>query len=1072
MIILKIAAEGMRGRKKETALLLLVILLSFSFIVSATMFYGGIAETEENSRLAMYGKWQAAYLSADKSTTEYLKDKKILDKVSINRIVDRNTSIGVLGTIDDSFLDIGNLSIVTGKIPKEDNEIALELSALTSIGLSEENIGKPVEISSEVVYTITSQQEIEQYYREAMENLSPQDLYGNYQYYRANITTPVTVTDDSVIYLRESYVYFGPSGSNNDDIVRDGFQTSKTLLMYHYYTLTGIIDSYSHRWDTGDYPTANGFITEDGTDKYYNIIKNSSTLGNPEEILKTYPEEYNVFMYSSSTGKQLYDELFPGVVGFLAEENNEDGGLTESSGGEGKASEGTWKFRKNNLAYLSEADEQKERLIYTVMAAIFIISAISIFQLYLSQTRKRARSFALLKSIGATNSQVVKVFLCESIMLLIAAMPIGILLGIVLSFGAEAISKLLGVSLVVKLIPSLAIQGALITMVSLFIGMISPMFYALSLPLTGTVEKPPKHRKSDGEESIEAIDDNSFSPKRALKKLNKNYSRQNRGKSILALSMSFLICLLLLASVLLSYISKEKYIDEVLQKGKPDYVLELLHGYQFGTSNSIKELESSLANISGVKDTAIFWKGNDLHLYFEGMEDDKILEAFKESLPTLSLGEYFASHREKAFGVKEVDSAFITNFYSPLMYYNDMGYYVVEGTDKQYTDEDDLNNVPAEWHSVPEYNYKNSMERIIASITEGTFDDAKFWQGEEVILLMPMYSELQKNPEADIATALETSSFQSAMGRVLEEAGRYKLSLNEEETHGMKKNEGIKVGDSLWISANEERMVGEVVQDAYTPKEVKVGGIIRYFPGKGVWPFSDTNQSYGIIGSPLLMSELYVGFGMDMGIMSNNAIALMNQTIAKVKLGRTVFYFYTDKGRDPSKLEARLQKVSEELGGYVTNFREDNELMLSEARNNTAILALLCVVSAALGAIILYNSLSSRADQDKKRTGILQAIGVTEKQLRRTQLSKGIRNGIISIIASHLLLAFSVYLLFSTRAASKGLDITIYLNKFIEYYPFYIHIAITIIYFIITIFIYTLPTRRIIKNSPVENIRG
>ena len=130
--------------------------------------------------------------------------------------------------------------------------------------------------------------------------------------------------------------------------------------------------------------------------------------------------------------------------------------------------------------------------------------------------------------------------------------------------------------------------------------------------------------------------------------------------------------------------------------------------------------------------------------------------------------------------------------------------------------------------------------------------------------------------------------------------------------------------------------------------------------------------------------------------------------------------------------------------------------MLSEARNNTAILALLCVVSAALGAIILYNSLSSRADQDQKRTGILQAIGVTREQLKWTQLSKGIRNAVISIAVSHMLIITITYVLFKTRAQASGVDFMVYINKFINYYPFYVHIAIIIIYFIITIFIVVL----------------
>ena len=33
------------------------------------------------------------------------------------------------------------------------------------------------------------------------------------------------------------------------------------------------------------------------------------------------------------------------------------------------------------------------------------------------------------------------------------------------------------------------------------------------------------------------------------------------------------------------------------------------------------------------------------------------------------------------------------------------------------------------------------------------------------------------------------------MSRVLDEAGKYKLSLNKEEIQGMKKNDSIKIGD-------------------------------------------------------------------------------------------------------------------------------------------------------------------------------------------------------------------------------------------------------------------------------------
>ena len=288
----------------------------------------------------------------------------------------------------------------------------------------------------------------------------------------------------------------------------------------------------------------------------------------------------------------------------------------------------------------------------------------------------------------------------------------------------------------------------------------------------------------------------------------------------------------------------------------------------------------------------------------------------------------------------------------------------------------------------------------------------------------------------------------------------------------MKKNDNINVGDNIWISANTEKPKGYPPAVSYTSIEVEVGGIIRYFPDKGLWPFSETNQSYAVIGSPELMRKIYTAFGTSYKKLDKKAISLMNQTYAKVKLGRTVLYLYCDSDADFTSLERRLKQISDSLGGYVTNFREDNQRLLSEARNNTAIQALLCIVSAALGTIILYNSLSSRAEQDKKRTGILQAIGVTKRQLKRTQLSKGLWNAAISIIASHIILTSILFILFRTRAQFAGLNISVYFNKLIDYYPFYVHMAIIIIYFIITIIIYTLPTRRIIKNSPVENING
>ncbi len=116
--------------------------------------------------------------------------------------------------------------------------------------------------------------------------------------------------------------------------------------------------------------------------------------------------------------------------------------------------------------------------------------------------------------------------------------------------------------------------------------------------------------------------------------------------------------------------------------------------------------------------------------------------------------------------------------------------------------------------------------------------------------------------------------------------------------------------------------------------------------------------------------------------------------------------------------------------------------------------------------------MSTRAEQEKKRVGILQSIGVTKKQLRGVHLRTGIKNALISIIASHGVLITVLYFVLSAQIREKGLSLSLYLQRIESYYPFYLHAAMLIIYFLVTVYIYSLPTNKIIKNSPVENIRG
>lgn len=1067
MITLKIAAEGMKGRKKDTFLLLLVIILSFAFIVSATMFYGGIAETEQEAKLRLYGNWHAAYMSGSKQTLEFLKAQEGVDEISVSGVIDQNTNLGVLGTYDSQFLELGKLEMVAGRMPEADNEVALELSAIGSLGLSEKDIGNKVTISSELIISTTPQSEIEEYYRERYDlYFDKVDMSNN----RRNINRPLESPEGSTLIMRESYEYYGPRGSEPEKLSEEGVLTSRKVLMNQSFILTGIVDNYTQRWDIGTYPAAKAFLTEEGAKRYYGVIRNTSDLEDPEKLLEFYGERYNIFLYSEKLGEDIYDELFPAVTEYLAEENEDGDSLTLISGIEGDNSGSQWRFRRNSLAYPDGANEQKEQLIYTVMGAIFIISAISIFQIYLAQVRKRARSFALLKSIGATNGQVVTIFIYESIILLLIGMPLGLGLGALLTLAAEGISGALGGVLSVKLIPSITLRGILACSLSLFVGILVPVLYSLSVPLTGTVEKIPKHRGREKKQHEYKKLMDKPSTRKTIAMINRRHRRLNVGKRLLAFVMSLVTCTLLITSVVLGYISHNDYIEQVLVKGKPDYVMELLYGMDFWDDNYMK-LNRSVQYTKGIDRVETLWKGNGLHLHYNGIEQDPIVKAFRDSLPEMSLKEYFGGI-DTVMNQEAVDKAFITNLYSPYFSIHDNGYAVVKGTNTRYTEAHASQGLESDWFSIIKYDYSEMMEEVIGAITEGEFNEEAFARGFEVILLLPMYSDLSGSGREDIATILKTSNFQSAMSKVLGAAGKYRLSLDGQSIEGMSENDAIKVGDTIALSVDEEKIVGETKVPGFRTTGAKVGGIIRYFPEKSIWPFSETNQGYAVIGSLSLMRELYAGFGTSLYGAGPTALSLMNQTIAKVKLGRTVLYIYGDEGADFEETDSKLMAIAEEYGGMLTNFRESNKMLLSEAKNNSAIVGLLCITSAALATIILYNILSTRAEQEKKRVGILQSIGVTEKQLKGVHLRTGIKNALLSIVVSHGALITVLYLVLTRQIEEKGLSISLYLQRIESYYPFYLHGAILLVYLLVTVYIYCLPTNKIIKNSPVENIRG
>ncbi|NLV77489.1 MAG: FtsX-like permease family protein [Tissierellia bacterium] len=312
---------------------------------------------------------------------------------------------------------------------------------------------------------------------------------------------------------------------------------------------------------------------------------------------------------------------------------------------------------------------------------------------------------------------------------------------------------------------------------------------------------------------------------------------------------------------------------------------------------------------------------------------------------------------------------------------------------------------------------------------------------------------------------------------LFENSGAYDITYNIRYKDYYLKQDYIKPGDTIYLSADKEAVEGEAYGSSYVSKKVKVGGIIYYLPKEGVWPFSYSISPYVVISSINGMEYLYPRSRFGLGSLDSvEYLEDMINLIYPYSYGRTLIYIYTDSKQREVVLDAELLAYARNKGYTIYNYKNSNSELYYEAFNNTIIISLLGITAAAIAFMILYNTTVSKMEQDRNRIGILQSLGVTKEQFSRHYLLVGVLVGILTLLIAHLLLLLMLYLTSLGDLGEFSLTFSEHMEDIFTYrlwlYPWTVHIVICIIYFVLTVLIYYMPTRSITDKYPVENIRS
>ena len=137
-----LAFHGMLGRKKQTSLLLLLLTLVFSFLTAAVIYSVSSAQVLQDTRCELYGEWQ--YLRLSDTTADAAQAQNALPASAQVSTVTQNGIVlgaddgvaGGIGTVDDTFAQLGRIVPISGDFPTQSDEIAMTTTLLDALGCS------------------------------------------------------------------------------------------------------------------------------------------------------------------------------------------------------------------------------------------------------------------------------------------------------------------------------------------------------------------------------------------------------------------------------------------------------------------------------------------------------------------------------------------------------------------------------------------------------------------------------------------------------------------------------------------------------------------------------------------------------------------------------------------------------------------------------------------------------------------------------------------------------------------------------------------------------------------------
>ena len=1102
--------KGMIGRRKESSLLLIVLVLSFLLSSALAIILPSTQAEAQLQRESSYGSWKLMLLERSSEECEALA--QALSEQGAQCAVLPSVSLSSEGELTSVMtpeaMTLGNFRLLEGRLPEAENEILLvenqfAIGALPEVG---ENITVRFVWSAEAADAEVFEQQqrrcIDEAFDRGLTQLIPSrmDEYlafiagakENWQRDRTSVTYPYLTRDclgrDEPVdpknmtpeelevsiktYLRD-YVYFSESREftakepvliSSEDFYFTALRTTTKLtltgelygelagqtiqLTNAYtevsanipYTVCGILKAYEATWDTGGHDMPDAFLSTAGREKilrciasaqeqvedlefYYDKNQRSSTLliSSPASVAMLYDEAaasesalaqpyWEQIRYSEDAWggqdttvefhawdpaancevyrKGYIDYAEDGTVRYVYPDVLDENGQPFSFTDEELASpdfqfpglerirptfeyppldeqyeKNEFATRVNTYAYPKETGASGTSS--TVLNGILVlISACAVLVICVVQSKRRAHSLVLLRSIGLQPGQAAVMQLTEALLFLALSLLIGLPLGYLAA--SAALHRFYHIS-VLAFDTGFLLRSAIFGAFSLLLGLQLPLLYSLRLPLTGRASAAVRKLPKRGQLRRDSLLEMEYAA-----------AKFNRRRSFLARLLCALGLLLALLTLLLSHFAFDDYRSNVGRSNMPDYVMTAPYAMRPRFLRQKMEEYAASDALGSLPPARL-----DSYLAAEN-----VTLADYEDSPVLSE----LSHTVRIAGMKE----------------------------------------------------DNSILQELLAYT-GPIDTKKLLSGEGCILLMPYYKDNRN--------------------------GSQRYSSDPVDAYRYKTDDSIQTGDILSLSADTHHLTEREVVKETNHASVEVLAVLHEYPG--IWLFGSGAAPGILISGQTLITEIYPNAAQSYSAEEIRWIPYNNLMHCEYCHGKTYFQFYSPDAEDHT---ATCWNLAEAEGLEMKNNFREKEERLAACQSQRVMTVLLGAAAVLLVMIILLFILSDMAEQERRRIGILRALGASKTAIWRTHWLLALREGLWAVLLSNaayaLILLVCAFFETGFHTLSPAALVTTLTQGLLWQYPWSLHLCLCLVALVLITLLRVLPYHRLCQSSVIGTIKG